>query len=96
MRFEWDEGKAAFNRRKHGVSFEEAKTVFDDPLGAIFDDEEHSIGEQREIIVGHSGKNRLLLVVFTERPRIIRIFSARPATRQEQRDYEKGLDIRSL
>lgn len=61
MRFEWDAEKARVNRRKHGVSFEEAKTVFDDPLAAIFDDEQHSGGEQREIIIGHSGDERLLL-----------------------------------
>jgi uncharacterized DUF497 family protein len=96
VRFEWDEEKATTNRRKHGVSFEEAKTVFADPLAAIFDDEHHSAGERREILVGHSGENRLLLVFFTKRPQTVRIFSARPATRQEQRDYEKGLDIRSL
>lgn len=96
MRFEWDEEKAKSNRRKHGVSFEEAKTVFDDPLAAIFDDEQHSSGEQREIIIGHSGEERLLLVFFTERPHGVRIFSARPASRQEQRDYEEGIDIRSV
>ena len=94
MRFEWDEEKARANRRKHGVSFEEAKTVFDDPLAAIFDDEQHSAGEQREIIIGHSEQSRLLLVFFTERPQAVRIFSARPATRQEQKDYEEGIDIR--
>ncbi len=85
VRFEWDEDKARSNDRKHGVSFEEAKTVFDDSLAAIFDDERHSTGEQREIIIGHSEQSRLL-----------RIFSARPATRQEQRDYEEGIDIRSF
>jgi uncharacterized DUF497 family protein len=95
VRCEWDEEKARFNRRKHGVSFEEAKTVFDDPLAAIFDDERHSAGEQREIIIGHSGQNQLLLVFFTERPQAVRIFSARPATKQEQKDYEEGIDIRS-
>lgn len=96
MRFEWDEAKASSNRRKHGVSFEEAKEVFDDPLAAIFDDEQHSAGEEREIIIGHSGQRRLLLVFFTERPRAVRIFSARPATRQEQKDYEEGIDIRTF
>lgn len=96
MRFEWDEEKARSNSRKHGVSFEEAKAVFDDPLAVIFDDEQHSAGEQREIIIGHSGQSRLLLVFFTERSRAIRIFSARPATRHEQKDYEEGIDIRSF
>jgi uncharacterized DUF497 family protein len=96
VRFEWDEEKARSNRRKHGVSFEEAKTVFDDSLAAIFDDEQHSAGEQREIIIGYSGQSRLLLVFFTERPQGVRIFGARPATRQEQKDYEEGIDIRSF
>ena len=96
VRFEWDEEKAKSNRRKHGVSFEEAKTAFDDPLAAIFDDESHSTGEPREIIIGHSRQNRLLLVFFTERPQAIRIFSARPATRQEQADYEEGINTRTL
>jgi hypothetical protein len=96
VRFEWDEEKAGANRRKHGVSFEEARTVFDDPLAAIFDDEWHSGGEQREIIIGRSRESRLLLVCFTEEPRAVRIFSARPATRQEQKDYEEGIDSRSF
>ena len=96
VRFEWDEDKANANRRKHGVSFEEGRTVFDDPLAAIFDDERHSVEEQREIIIGHSEQNRLLLVFFTERPPAVRIFSARPATRQEQKDYEEGLKLRTL
>ena len=96
VRFEWDEDKASSNRRKHGVSFEEGRTVFDDPLAAIFDDERHSLGEHREVIIGHSEQNRLLLVFFTERPQAVRIFSARPATRQEQKDYEEGLKLRSF
>lgn len=96
MRFEWDEEKATSNQRKHGVSFEEANTVFEDPMAAIFEDERHSVSENREIIVGRSRQDRLLLVFFTERPRAIRIFSARPATRQEQKDYEEGLELRSL
>lgn len=94
MRFEWDEEKARSNHRKHGVSFEEAKTVFDDPLAAIFDDERHSAGEQREIIIGHSGKRQVLLVFFTERPQAVRIFSARSATKREKKDYEEGINIR--
>lgn len=92
MEFEWDESKAAANLKKHGVSFEEAKTVFDDPLALIFDDKAHSIDEQREIIIiiGHSRKNQLLLTCFTERSNAIRIISARPATRREREDYEKN------
>jgi uncharacterized DUF497 family protein len=68
----------------------EAATVFGDPLAAIFDDEVHSEEEQREIIVGHSRKNRLLLVCFTERAEAVRIISARRATKQERKDYEEN------
>lgn len=89
MEFEWDEAKAAANLKKHGVGFEEAKTVFDNPLAVIFDDEAHSVDEKREIIIGHSQQNRLLLVSFTERPNTIRIISARLATRKEREDYEE-------
>jgi hypothetical protein len=90
MEFEWDESKAAANLKKHGVSFDEAETVFDNVLAAIFDDEAHSEGERREIIIGHSRKNRLLLVSFTERSNVIRIVSARLATRREREDYEQN------
>ena len=90
VEFEWDEDKAVSNELKHNVSFEEAKTVFINPLAVIFDDEEHSNDEAREIIIGHSQKNRLLLVSFTERPNAIRIVSARKATRNERKDYEDG------
>jgi uncharacterized DUF497 family protein len=90
MVFEWDELKAAANLKKHGVSFEEAKTVFDNVIAAIFDDEAHSVGEKREIIIGHSRNNRLLLISFTERSNIIRIISARLATRTEREDYEQN------
>jgi uncharacterized protein len=79
--FEWDPKKAKANHRKHSVSFDEARTVFDDPLAAIFADEEHSIEENRA--------RRLVLVYFTERQRDrIRIVSARGATRREQSEYE--------
>lgn len=91
MEFEWDESKAAANLKKHGVSFEEAKSVFDNPLALIFDDEAHAFDERREIIIGHSRKNRLLLVCFTERPSAIRIISARLATRREREDYEENV-----
>ena len=91
VQFEWDPRKAASNIKKHRVSFEEASTVFDDPLAVIFDDEDHSDSEPREIIIGHSALRRLLLVFFTERVQdLIRIFSARPATAQEQEDYEEN------
>ncbi|MGC1306785.1 MAG: BrnT family toxin [Phormidesmis sp.] len=90
MEFEWDQSKAASNFKKHGVSFEEAKTVFDNLLAVIFDDETHSVDEQREIIIGHSLQNRLLLTAFTERSGNVRIISARLATRQEREDYEQN------
>jgi len=89
MEFEWDALKAAANLKKHGVSFEEAKTVFENPLTVIFDDEAHSADERREILIGHSQQNRLLLVAFTVRTNHIRLISARLATRQEREDYEQ-------
>lgn len=91
MRFEWDPAKAESNLRKHDVSFDEAVTVFKDPLAFIFDDEAHSEEEHREIIIGMSSLRRMLLVCFVERVQgIVRIFSARPATRQEIKDYKKN------
>jgi uncharacterized DUF497 family protein len=90
MEFEWDESKATANLKKHGVSFEEAKTVFDNVLAVIFDDEAHSVDERREIIIGHSRNNRLLLISFTERSKAIRIISAHLATRREREDYEQN------
>jgi uncharacterized protein len=92
MDYEWDTTKADTNFRKHGVSFEEAQTVFNNPLAMIFDDELHSSStEYREIIIGHSQQNRLLLVSFTERPQAIRIISARLTTQREREDYENNL-----
>jgi hypothetical protein len=93
LRFTWDPEKEASNRLKHGLAFEEALTVFGDPLARIHDDTAHSTAEARELIVGHSDRARLLLVSFTERGSIIRIISARRATRREQRDYEEGTRI---
>jgi uncharacterized protein len=92
--FEWDDPKAAANARKHGVSFEESSSVFADPLAVIFDDEIHSAEEHREIIVGHSSQNRLLLVCFVERQGLVRLISARPATVKERKDYEENILIR--
>jgi uncharacterized protein len=90
MDYEWDSSKAVTNLEKHGVSFEEAKTVFNNPLALIFEDESHSVQERREIIIGYSQQNRLLLVSFTERPKAIRIISARVVTRREREDYENN------
>ena len=91
VKFEWDPKKAASNLSKHRVTLEEGLTVFADPLAKIFDDENHSTKEQREIIIGHSGSNRLLLVCFAARADSIRIFSARKATKQERKDYEENV-----
>jgi len=91
MRFEWDPAKALSNIRKHGVSFDEAVTVFKDPLAFIFDDKTHSEQEHREIIIGMSTLRQMILVCFVERIEdVIRIISARPATRQEIKDYEEN------
>ena len=94
-RFTWDEDKAASNIVDHqGITFDEASTVFDDRLARIFDDEIHSFDEKREIIIGHSMNNRLLLVCFTERPNeIIRIISARLPTKKERKKYEESIDF---
>jgi uncharacterized DUF497 family protein len=92
MRFEWDPAKAAKNISKHGVSFDEAVTVFKDPLAFIFDDLQHSHQEHREIIIGFSALRRMLLVCFVERHHdIVRLITARPATRQEIKDYEENV-----
>ncbi|MCO6449331.1 MAG: BrnT family toxin [Caldilineales bacterium] len=90
VRFEWESEKAASNHNKHGVAFEEAASVFSDPLAVIFDDEKHSLYELRELIIGHSIDDRLLIVSFTERQDAIRIISARICTRREIRDYEEN------
>ena len=91
LQFEWDPKKAKSNLSKHGVSFEEAMTVFADPLARIFNDEEHSIAEKREIIIGHSKRQRLVLVSFTGPEERVRLFSARVATPQERKDYEENI-----
>ncbi|WP_009630753.1 BrnT family toxin [Synechocystis sp. PCC 7509] len=90
MDYEGDTTKAANNIKKHNVSFEEAQTVFNNPLALIFEDELHSRQKHREIIIGHSQQNRLLLVSFTERPQVIRIISARIVTQKEREDYENN------
>jgi uncharacterized DUF497 family protein len=89
MRFEWDARKAASNRATHRVSFEEAVTVFGDPLGRITDDPRHSENEERFVLLGQSNRRRLLVVMFTERGEAVRLISARKATRREWRTYEE-------
>ena len=88
MRFEWDPAKAAANLRKHGVSFDEASTVFHDSLAATGADPDHSRGEHRYVTFGVSSSGRLLVVAHTDRGDAIRIISARAATRTERRIYE--------
>mgnify|MGYP002785061355 CR=1 FL=1 len=90
MEFEWDQAKAERNLNKHGVSFDEAATVFHDALAAIFQDDDHSDEEEREILIGYSEKGRLLIVSFTERGEAIRIISARKATRSERKNHEEN------
>ena len=87
--FEWNKTKAAANRRKHGVTFEEAATVFADPLARIFDDPDHSGDEKREIIIGHSTQLRLLVVGFRERKGKIRLINARGTTKRERKTMRK-------
>jgi uncharacterized DUF497 family protein len=91
LRFEWNADKAARNLRKHGISFDEATTVFDDPNVLREFDRTHSHGEEREIAIGFSENARLLQVVSTERHETIRLISARRATKAESRRYaEQG------
>ena len=90
--FEWDRRKAQSNLRKHAIDFAEAVSVFSDPLGRIFPDEEHSAEELREVIIGHSSAKRLSLVCFVEAEMgRVRIIGARRATREEQHDYENNV-----
>jgi len=88
--FEWDGAKARQNLKKHRVSFEEASTIFGDPLSATIDDPLHSGEENRFVTGGQSVRQRLLVVVHTDRGDRIRIVSARVATRNERKTYEKG------
>ena len=88
--FEWDPEKAAANLKAHKVSFEEALTAFRDPLAVVHADPDHSQGERREILVGHSSEERLLLVSFTDREDRIRMITPRRATRRERGTHEES------
>lgn len=90
MKYEWDENKAVKNLAKHGVSFTEAKTIFDDPKYVDFYDLDHSEDEERYLIVGESNRGRLLIVFYTERKESIRIISAREVIKSEREAYEEG------
>ena len=90
MKFEWDKNKADKNLGKHRISFDEAKTIFDDPLYVDFYDVDHSAEEERYLIVGRSNRERLLIVSYPEREDSIRIISAREVTKSEREAYEEG------
>jgi len=93
LRFEWDENKNTINRQKHGVWFEEATVVFDDPNGRLFIDPEHSQQEQRFVLLGYGSRQRLLIVVhcYRESDDVVRIISARKATKKERLFYEERI-----
>lgn len=95
LEFEWDDAKAAANLKKHRVGFDEALTVFADPLARIFDDPDHSEDEPREMIVGFSSKPRLLVVGFTERSERVRLVHARRATKSERKRHEENVKPKS-
>jgi uncharacterized protein len=90
VEFEWDLDKERSNLERHGVDFTEAATVFGDPLELAISDPDHSVGEFRFLSIGHSARNRILVVSYTEREDRIRIISARTASPRERRQYESG------
>jgi uncharacterized protein len=90
LTFEWDEVKAKENLKKHGMSFEEGKTIFNDSFLFTFQDIEHSVNEERYINIGLSANVRILIVIHTERQEKIRIVSCRKATARERRFYEES------
>jgi uncharacterized DUF497 family protein len=89
LKFEWDPRKAASNLRKHGVSFEEATSVFDDLLATVYEDPDHSVREKRYLTIGTSAQGRLLHIAFADRGERIRIINARKVTRKERELYEE-------
>ena len=91
LTFEWDANKAGANLAKHAVSFQEATTVFGDPVSVTIPDPAHSRNENRFIILGRSHSGRFLVVVQTERGDNVRIISARPASRRERKQYEEAI-----
>jgi len=90
MRFAWDQKKASNNLTKHGISFDEAATVFGDPLSNTYPDPQHSMEEQRFIIIGVSEQGRIILVAHTDDGETVRLISAREATSGERKYYEEG------
>ena len=90
LTFEWDEEKSKRNVRKHGVAFEEAKTVFNDPFAITIGDPDHSLSEERFLDIGMSAKGRISIVWYTGRRDNIRVIGCRKAAQSERRTYEKG------
>ena len=90
LMFEWDEAKALVNVTKHGITFEEALTIFTDPALVTYPDDNHSLTEDRYISIGRSTRRRVLLAVHTDRGLAIRIISCRKATKGEQRTYDQS------
>ena len=90
MRFSWNQTKAASNFLKHGISFEEATTIFGDPLSDTFPDYNHSVDEQRFIIIGASESGKILVVAHTDDGELVSIISAREATAGERKSYEES------
>lgn len=90
--FQWDENKNTINKSKHGLSFEEAKEVFYDENAVLFDDPDHSVGEERFLIIGMTESNKILLVshCYRDNDNVIRIISARKATKNEKNTYLRG------
>ncbi|MCL4485302.1 MAG: BrnT family toxin [Nitrospirae bacterium] len=91
MSFEWDPEKAKANVRKHGVTFEEARSCFYDPRQIAFYDPDHSNDEDRELLIAHSNQGRVLLVSYMTRIDVVRIISARKARKSEEIHYAKGI-----
>jgi uncharacterized protein len=91
--FDWDEDKATTNLKKHGISFEEAKTVFGDPFSVTIDDPAHSVSEYRFVDVGTSISGMILAVAYAERGQKVRLISCRKATRVERKIYEERKDF---
>lgn len=89
MEFEWDSGKATTNKRKHGITFQEAATVFGDPLAITFNDPDHSVDEQRFLTFGTTKAGKMVIVSHTESSSKMRMISARSMTRQERKIYEE-------
>ena len=89
--FEWDPEKARANVQKHGVAFEEARSCFYDPRQIAFYDPDHSNDEDRELLIAHSNQGRVLIISYTLKTEVIRIISARKATKSEENRYAQGI-----